>query len=340
MIEQSKMKTARVTLSACSAIIATAFFVSVAAVPAYAGSPTLPPEATQAMTLMYAGDPDGAIVIAQKLQQSQPDHPLGFILEAEADWWKTFCASSEIKYGMVDAWKRAKKPEDEAYLALADKAIELAQAQIAKSETAEMHLYAGAGYALKARLFGLRGEHRPVARAGVSARTEFLRALELDPDMADATAGVGLYNYYVDSLSAFVKVLGLFMGIPSGNKLEGIRQMQIGMERGVLLSVDTRFYLAKDLRKFDQEYEQAITVAAPLLEQYPNNPIYLLLLGNLNAELSRNDKAAEYFHSVLKLPAIQAACETPSGAYASASNCAPCFVRARDLANSFLASPN
>ena len=290
------------------------------------------------MALMYDGGPDGAIVIAQKLQLSQPDHPLGFILEAEADWWKTFCASSEIKYGMVDAWRRAKKPEDEAYLALADKVIELAQAQIAKSETAEMHLYAGTGYALKARLFGLRGEHRAVARAGVSARTEFLRALELDPDMADATAGIGLYNYYVDSFSSIVKMLSFFMGIPGGNKQEGIRQMQIGIDRGVLLSVDTRFYLAKNLRKYDQRYEQAVTVGAPLVERYPNNPIYLLLLGNLNAELSRNEKAAEYFHAVLKLPAIQSACEAPPGVPASASNCVPCFVRARDIADSFLAS--
>ena len=233
------MKTARITLSVCLVIAAT-FIVSVAATSVRAGGLTLPPEATQAMALMYDGDPDGAIVVAQKIELSQPDHPLGFILEAEADWWKTFCASSEIKYGMVDAWKRGKKPEDEAYLALADKAIELAQAQVAKSDTAEMHLYVGAGYALKARLFGLRGEHRAVAHAGVSARTEFLRALELDPDMADATAGIGLYNYYVDSFSSIVKMLSFFMGIPGGNKQEGIRQIQIGMDRAVLLAVDTR----------------------------------------------------------------------------------------------------
>jgi tetratricopeptide (TPR) repeat protein len=329
------MKTSRLTLSAW---VAVAFVISVVAIPVRAGSLTLPPEATQAMALMYDGDPDAAIVLAQKLERSQPDHPLGLILEAEAEWWKTFCASSEIKYGMVDAWKRGKKPEDEAYLALADKAIELAQAQIAKSDTAEMHLYVGAGYALKARLLGLRGEHRAVAHAGVSARTEFLRALEIDPDMADATAGIGLYNYYVDSFSSIVKMLGFFMGIPGGNKQEGIRQMQIGMDRGVLLAVDTRFYMAKNLRKYDQQYEQAVTVGQPLVERYPNNPIYLLLLGNLNAELSRNDKAAEYFHAVLKLPAIQSACETPPGVPGFGSSCMPCFVRARDLANSFLAS--
>ncbi len=331
------MKT-RVTLFGCSAI-ALICAVSVVAIPVRAGSLALPPEATQAMALMYDGDPDGAILIAQKLQLSQPDHPLGFVLQAEAEWWKMYCAASEIKYGMVDAWRRGKKPEDEAYLALADKAIELAQTQISKSDTAEMHLYAGAGYALKARLLGLRGEHRAVAHAGVSARTEFLRALELDPDMADATAGIGLYNYYVDSLSSIVKMLSIFMGIPGGNKQDGIRQMQIGMDRGVLLAVDTRFYLAKNLRKYDQQYEQAVTVGQPLVERYPNNPIYLLLLGNLNAELSRNDKAAEYFHAVLNIPAIQTACQSISGASAPASpDCIPCFARVRDMAHSFLAS--
>jgi tetratricopeptide (TPR) repeat protein len=317
------------------------FAVLVMALPVRAGGLTLPPEATQAMARMYDGDSEAAIVIAKKLQQSQPDHPLGFLLEAEAEWWKAYCAASEIKYGMVEAWKRGKNPEDEAYLALSDKVIELAQAQLSQSETAEMHVYAGTGYALKARLFGLRGEHHAVAHAGVSARTEFLRALKLDPDMADATAGIGLYNYYVDSFSSIVKMLGFFMGIPGGNKQEGIRQMQIGIERGVLMSVDTRFYLANNLRKYDHKYEEAMTTAEPLVTQYPQNPVYLLLLGNLNAELSRNDKAAEYFHAVINLPAIQSSCPASSGvADADAANCAPCFARARDIANSLLASPH
>jgi len=316
------------------------FAVLVIALPVNAGGLTLPPEATQAMAHMYDGDPEAAIVIAKKLQQFRPDHPLGFLLEAEAEWWKTYCAASEIKYGMVDAWKRGKNPEDEAYLALSDKVINLAQVQMSQSETAEMHFYAGTGYALKARLFGLRGEHRAVAHAGVSARTEFLRALQLDPEMADATAGIGLYNYYVDSFSSIVKMLGFFMGIPGGNKQEGIRQMQVGIDRGVLMSVDTRFYLANNLRKYDHKYEEALTVAEPLVKQYPNNPVYLLLLGNLNAELSRNDNAAEYFHAVLNRPAIQTSCASSTGAADTpAANCASCFARARDIANSFLASP-
>ena len=40
-------------------------------------------------------------------------------------------------------------------LALTDKVIRLAQAQLAKSETAEMHTYAGLGWALKVRVYAL-----------------------------------------------------------------------------------------------------------------------------------------------------------------------------------------
>ena len=210
------------------ALFLASFAVSLVAPPSRAGEITLPPEAVHAMNKMYGGDPDGAIVILHSLEQSRPESPLPFLLEGEAQWWKIYCANLEIKYGMIDAWKRGKKPEDDAYFVLADKVIDLAHAQIAKSDTADMHFYAGMGLALKVRLDVLRGENRAVARAGVAARAEFLRALELDPQMADATAGLGLYNYYVDSLSASVKILRFFMGIPGGSKAEGIRQMQMG----------------------------------------------------------------------------------------------------------------
>jgi tetratricopeptide (TPR) repeat protein len=295
-----------------------------AALPAQArtaGNQNVPPEAKQAMDTMYAGDFDGAIAILRGLEQAQPENPVGFLLEGEAQWWKIYCANTEVKYGMVDAWRRGKRPEDESYLALTDKIVQLAQQQLAKSDTAEMHLYAGLGWALRARMDALRGENRAVAHAGVAARTEFLRALELDPHMADATGGLGLYNDYVDSLPGIVRFLRFFMGIPGGDKKEGIRQMQAAIAHGVLTPVEMRFFLAKNLRTYDQEYERAITIAEPLVTQYPNNPIFQLLLGNLNLEMGRSEKAAGYFHAVKKLAAADSGCGNCGGC-ASCRNCA------------------
>jgi tetratricopeptide (TPR) repeat protein len=290
--------------------------------PARAADITLTSDAARALDEIYTGDSDAAIMTAQTIEHAQPGSPVGFLLEAEARWWKTYCASCEIKWGMLDAWKSPKRPEDDAYFALADKAIDLAHDQMAKSDTAEPHVYVAIGFALKARLYSLRDEKRAIAHAGVAARSECLRALELDPDAADATAILGLYNYYVDTLSSIAKILRFFMGIPGGSKEEGIRQMRTAMDRAVFLGVDTRFYLAKNLRTYDQRYEEAIQVAGPLASRYPQNPVFLLLLGNLNQEAGHSPKAAEYLRSAETAPAPDSACA----------------ARARELANLLLSS--
>ena len=289
---------------------------------AHATGISLPPKAIQALDKIYSGDPDAAVAIAHDIEQAQPDQPLGYLVESEAKWWKRYCPACEIKYGILEAWKKNKNPDDAAYLALTGKVTTLAEAQLAKSDTAEMHTLAGLGWALQVRVYSLRGEYRAAAHSGVSARTEMLAALKLDPEMADATAGLGIYNYYVDTLSPIVKLLRIFMGIPGGDKQLGIKQMQVGMNQGSFLAVDIRFILARSLRTYDQKYEEALSDAEPLLARYPQNPIFMLLLGNLNAELGRDAKASEYFHAAQNTTIPDSACA----------------ARMRELANSFLAS--
>jgi hypothetical protein len=75
------------------------------------------------------------------------------------------------------------------------KVIDTAGAQLARSDTAEMRVYARIGWNLKARVYLLRGENRNVARASIASRAEMLRVLELDPQMSDATTVLEIYNY-------------------------------------------------------------------------------------------------------------------------------------------------
>jgi tetratricopeptide (TPR) repeat protein len=323
LAQESEMTNAcrgKFRFAALSAILIAAFFAS----SARAAGIALPPKAIQALDKIYSGDPDAAIALAHEIEQAQPDHPLGFLIESEAKWWKRYCVACEIKYGILEAWKKTRDPDDAAYLALTGKVTTLAEAQLAKSDTAEMHTFAGLGWALQVRVYALRGENRAAAHAGVSARTEMLTALKLDPGMADATAALGIYNYYVDTLSPIVKLLRIFMGIPGGDKQTGIKQMQIGMNQGSFLAVDIRFILARSLRTYDQKYEEALSDAEPLLARYPQNPIFMVLLGNLNVELGRNAKASEYFHAAQKTSIPDSACA----------------ARMRELAGSFLSSLN
>ena len=118
----------------------------------------IPPEATKAIDLMYSGKPEEAVALAHQLETERPDHPLGYLIEADVLWWNIYCKWSERKYNTIDAWSHTRPADDDdnAELALADKVARLAEASIAKSDTAEMELFAGLGYASRARLLGLR----------------------------------------------------------------------------------------------------------------------------------------------------------------------------------------
>ncbi len=291
----------------CMAIAALAFFFPS---PARANELNIPPEATKAIELMYQGKPEEAVTLARQLETARPEHPLGYLIEADVLWWNIYCKWSERKYNTIDAWShtRPADADDNADLALSDKVASLAEASIAKSDTAEMELYAGLGYASRARLLALRYEKMPVARAGVEARKHLLRCLELDPGMADANLGLGLYNYYVDTLSAMAKILRFFMGIPGGDKRVGLRQLEIASTKGELTQMEARFNMARSLRNYDFDYARAEEAAAPLLTAHPANCIFLLLAGDIEQKLGHTEEATAKFRSAETTPWDETGC--------------------------------
>ncbi len=287
------MRTCRRASLTC--LFTLAFF----AVPAAASRLTLPPEAPAILDQIYSFDLDGAAEAAKHMEQERPNHPVGYLLEAEALWWRIWCATADFKYGMSDARRRPKLTADQHYLELAARAASLAEAEIKQHESAET----------TARLYGLRAENRNAARAGVRAREHLLRAKALDTDLADADLGLGLYNYYVDTLSAIAKILRFFMGIPGGSKQDGVRLLQHAIDEGVLTQNVARFYLALNLHRYDQQYEKALAVIGPLLQKYPSNPLFQLARGDLYAKLGRKEQALVCYRAAGALPIHNPECQ-------------------------------
>jgi tetratricopeptide (TPR) repeat protein len=290
--------------------LACLFLLALLAMPVRASTITLPLEGPAILDKIYSFDLDGAIAAAKRMEQERPNHPLGYLLETEALWWRIWCTSAEFKYGMSDARRRPKLEADRHYLELAARALSLAEAQIKQNESAEMQFYAGMAEASSARLYALRGENRNAARSGVRGRDHLLRAKAVDPDLADADLGLGLYNYYVDTLSAIARVLRFFMGIPGGSKQEGVRLLEQAIAQGVLTSNIARFYLALNLHRYDQQYEKALNVLGPLVEKYPANPLFQLARGDLYAKLGRKQQALACYRAASALPVQNPECQT------------------------------
>ncbi len=276
-------------------------------------------DAGPVLAKIYSFDLEGATQDARQLQQARPDDPLGYLLEAEALGWKIWCTSADFKYGFTDARHRPKLASDKPYFDLAAKVSALAEVYLRRQDTARMEFYAGMGDALAARLYGLRGENRNVARAGVRAREHFLRALQLDPNYVDADFGLGLYNYYVDTLGAIAKILRFFMSIPGGSKQEGIRQLERVIRQGDLARQDASFYLALNLLKYDRDYERALRTITPLSEAYPANPLFQLLRGDCFAKLGRNPQAIACYRAAAAIPVADPECAARVKELASAS---------------------
>jgi tetratricopeptide (TPR) repeat protein len=294
----------------CRAGLAFLFLLAPLAIPVCASGIALPPEAPAILDEIYSFDLDGAVQAAQRMQQERPNHPLGFLLEAEALWWRIWCTSADFKFGMSDARRRPKLQADQRYFELSARALSLAETRIKQSESAGMQFYAGAAEASSARLYGLRGENRNAARSGVRAREHFLRAKSLDHDLADADMGLGLYNYYVDTLSSLARILRFFMGIPGGSKQDGVRLLEHAISEGVLTSNVARFYLALNLHRYDQQYEKALNLLGPLVEKYPANPFFQLARGDLYAKLGRKQQALQCYRAASALPVQNMECRT------------------------------
>jgi tetratricopeptide (TPR) repeat protein len=304
------MKTTAPLASLRRAGIAGLFLLAFSASPSRPSQLSLPPETSVILEKIYSFDLDNAQEAAKQLQKEHPDHPIGYLLESDALWWRFWCMAAEFKYGMSDARRRSKLPADQHYFELASKASSLASAQIQKNESAEMQLYAGMADAATARLYALRGENRNTARFGVRAREHFLRVKTLDPSLADADFGLGLYNYYVDTLGAIAKILRFFMGIPGGSKQEGIRLLDRAISDGVLTPGVARFYLAMNLHRYDQQYQRALNTISPLAEKYPSNPLFQLARGDLLAKLGRKQQALLCYRTAAALTVHDAECQS------------------------------
>ena len=259
--------------------------------------------AGRGVEMMMDGDLDGAIAVFQQIEQKNPESPLGYVLEADATWWRIYYLSANlIDPDVFDVANMEATPYDSHFDDLDNVAIRKAEARIRKHEdVARSQLYEGFAYALRARLEGLHDRDLPTARAGKKMRAHLLRALELDPSLTDAYLGVGIYNYFVDTLPGIVKFLSIFILLPGGSRTEGLKQLQLCADKGVLAKGEAKFYLAKDFsRNSEKQYDQSLHLFGELQHEYSNNPLWPMLMGSLDFRLDKPAKGEEVYRAVLE----------------------------------------
>ncbi len=259
--------------------------------------------AQQGLNLLMNGDPDAAAQVFQKIQADDSGSPLGYLLEADAVWWKIYLTTGNlIDPDVFDVGSGVSSPYDSHFHDLVGAAIAKARTNIAaKRDVARNTLYEGMAYALRSRFAAMRDQNLAAARAGKQMRSLLITALEQDKHLSDAYLGLGLYDYFVDTLPTIVKLFRWIIGLPGGSRTKGLQEIEHAAKYGELTSGEAKFYLAKDYsRGNERQYSKSLKFFRELEQEYPRNDLWKLQVGSLEIRMGQTEKGEALYREVLE----------------------------------------
>ena len=258
--------------------------------------------AHRGLSLLMNGDPDAAIAVFKQLEKEAPDSPVGFLLDADATWWKIYYLSANlIDPDVFDVVYMQSTPFDPHFEELVQETIRKAQAMVANhQDLPHAYLNEGMAYALEARFQGLHDRDLPTARAGKKMRTLLMKAVRMNPNLTDAYLGLGIYNYFVDTLPTIIKMLRFLIALPGGDRVLGLQQLRTAATKGDFTRPEAQFYLAKDYtRRNEMQLAKALALFEQLGKEYPKNQLWVLLQGSVQIRLGHNQEGETLYRKAL-----------------------------------------
>ena len=174
---------------------------------------------------------------------------------------------------------------DQTFLTDAGKTINRCEQWTAREPgRAEAWFYLGAAYAARVQYYGLRGEYLTAARDGKRIKNALEKALSLDSQIQDANFGIGMYEYYADTLPAALRFLRGLLLMPGGDKVKGLRQMIQTRNLGVLLRSEATYQLHFVYIWYENDPGAALALLEELRARFPRNPMFLLNVAQVHED--------------------------------------------------------
>jgi len=224
--------------------------------------PELDTHLRAALEASYCMDFAGARRSLAAAEKWAPDHPLVPFGELLIEWWMVTAAvweeDADRSQLMLDAIERS--------LAAAERKIE------AGDPTGEGHLVKGATLGLLGR-WHIKNRHWWKSyHIGRDAKEQLTRAREINPELYDAYAGIGIYDYFVAKLPGIVRWLA-FSG-QTADPADGMRLINLSLERGDYTLVGTRAALVLIHLRNELDPASALELADELVVEHPHSPFF------------------------------------------------------------------
>lgn len=243
------------------ALTAAVLLVSLAA-RAAAAPPEIEKDLAGIIDLFYGMDFDKARAASEALAAKHPSHPSGPFYRGVSSYQRW------IAEGMRSTSTLAAFEADNA------EAERLAKALL-DSSPAEAHYYLGAALGFRSRAAAGQRKFVRALPDGASAVKHLKKALALDPALADARLGMGMYHYFAARMPAGAKPFAYLLVGEGPDRELGLRELWSVAESTGASRMEARSVLATILSKEDEAgWAKADELLVELTARYPRNPIY------------------------------------------------------------------
>lgn len=217
-----------------------------------------------ALHALYTLDFEEADRIFKTIEPHAEEHPIVAFGGASLHWWR-------LSVNVLEADEAESAP----FIKAVNRCIELSKKKIsAGDQTGEGHMALGGAYGLLGRFQATTGEYMSAYFTGKKAIKFLRKSIKINPEMTDAYMGLGIFDYYVATLPAVVRVLG-FLG--KGDAKVGLEELETAATKGIYATTPSKLFLTEIYSTQEKMPEKAFALLGELKTEYPNSPFVHML---------------------------------------------------------------
>ncbi len=195
--------------------------------------------------------------------QEHPKDPSGYFYKTATDWWQL---AQQFDFDLPEIEKRLEVDFEQTVAAAED----LMDSAADDKTRALAQLYWGGAEGLKGRWLVTQKQWIRAYFMGKSGAHRLRRAVQYDPTLYDAYMGLGIYDYFTDTLPGVQGVLAaLFI---HGDKKRGLQELQWAIDKSSHARVEAMFFLVEIYTAEEHTPEKALPITHALRREFPASP--------------------------------------------------------------------
>ena len=241
---------------------------------AHAASTPPPGDAlSKGLWWLYQLQYDKAIESYDVYIAQHPDDAAGYFYKAAAHWWHL---AQAIEYPLSDVETQFNENIDLA-IQHADEELGRLNCKDAaqKKRAAEVYLFKGGAEGLRGRWLVTQTSWVKAYFAGRSGDNDLHHALKLNPELYDAYLGVGIYDYFSDTLSGFMGAMSAIF--VRGDRKRGIEEIKLAIDKSPRARIEASVFLAEIYTFEENTPQKAIDVLKMPRQELPDSPLIYLM---------------------------------------------------------------